>query len=88
MCLNRHQSTQTHYVTALLSRDKLRSLVMSCVATGPGNGLLLYLNIEQYEYTKDPGRGVGIKVRRDQSVVTSHDTLGALMCLEWTILRG
>ena len=30
--------------------------------------MLLYLNIEQYEYTKDPGRGVGIKVRGDQSI--------------------
>ena len=32
---------------------------------GPGNGLRLYLNIEQYEYTKDPGMGVGIKVTHD-----------------------
>ena len=61
---------------------------MSCVATGPGNGLLLYLNIEQYEYTKDPGRGVGIKVRGDQSVMTSHYTLGALVRLELTIPRA
>ena len=38
----------------------LDSVVVS--VTGPGNGLRLYLNIEQYEYTKDPGMGVGIKV--------------------------
>ena len=35
--------------------------VMCCI-TGPGNGLRLYLNIEHYEYTRDPSKGIGVKV--------------------------
>ena len=31
--------------------------------TGPGYGLSLTINIEQYDYTKNPETGVGIKVR-------------------------
>ncbi len=47
---------------------------------GPGFGLTLMLNIEQYEYTRDPSFGVGIKVLL-VSITESIDLLLAL-CLK------
>ena len=37
--------------------------------SGPGYGLQLSLNIEQYEYTKDMETGVGIKVSKEKNVI-------------------